>query len=297
MYESTLLHECFTVKRIVTVHYFEFGKDYNFHGETHDFWELAYIDRGEADIYMDKRAVRVRQGEMAFHKPNQWHTIRATGKTAPNIAIVTFYCRSPLMDCFADRVLPVSRQEKAALSTIIREAEWAFASPLDELYTSRLETDITRPDCEQMIKLNLEYLLLSAYRHIRTLEKRAPEIRRTNKDEFDRGIAARAIEFLESGLGAGLTFADVCKHAGVSGPTLKKAFRAETGKGVITYYIDLKIERAKIYIRESSYNFTEIAALLGYDTPHHFSRQFRAKTGMSPTEYSLSVKALDDAGR
>jgi AraC-like DNA-binding protein len=43
-------------------------------------------------------------------------------------------------------------------------------------------------------------------------------------------------------------------------------------------------------IREDDLNFTEIAAALHYSTVHHFSRQFKEKFGITPSEYAKSVK-------
>mgnify|MGYP001903295242 len=43
-------------------------------------------------------------------------------------------------------------------------------------------------------------------------------------------------------------------------------------------------------IRENDLNFTEIAAQLHYSTVHHFSRQFKEKFGITPTEYAKSVR-------
>ena len=53
----------------------------------------------------------------------------------------------------------------------------------------------------------------------------------------------------------------------------------------------MKITRAKLFIRENDYNFTQIALLLGYDSIHSFSRQFKAVEGMSPREYAKVCQA------
>ena len=41
------------VQKIVTVHYQELYKNYNYSAETHDFWELIYADKEEAFIIVD----------------------------------------------------------------------------------------------------------------------------------------------------------------------------------------------------------------------------------------------------
>ena len=54
---------------------------------------------------------------------------------------------------------------------------------------------------------------------------------------------------------------------------------------------------AEEMIRQGSHNFTEIAALLGYNSIHYFSRHFKKVTGMTPSEYASSVKVLARRGR
>ena len=54
----------------------------------------------------------------------------------------------------------------------------------------------------------------------------------------------------------------------------------------------LKIDAAKRLIRQKRMNFTEIAESLGYSSIHYFSRHFKKQTGMTPTQYADSVKAM-----
>ena len=50
-------------------------------------------------------------------------------------------------------------------------------------------------------------------------------------------------------------------------------------------------------IREQNLNFTQIADCLGYASIHYFSRQFKKITGMTPSEYSLSIQMLAENGK
>ena len=56
------------------------------------------------------------------------------------------------------------------------------------------------------------------------------------------------------------------------------------------YIRRIKLQESKQMIRENNLNFTEIAAELQYSTVHHFSRQFKEKFGITPTEYAKSVR-------
>ena len=41
-------------------------------------------------------------------------------------------------------------------------------------------------------------------------------------------------------------------------------------------------------------NFTQISDFLGYSSIHYFSRQFKKLSGMTPTEYATSIKAISE---
>ena len=56
------------------------------------------------------------------------------------------------------------------------------------------------------------------------------------------------------------------------------------------YIRRIKLQESKQMIREGSMNFTEISEALQYSTVHHFSRQFKEKFGITPTEYAKSVR-------
>ena len=65
-YESIILKDEITVRKIYTIHYFEYMKNFEFSGETHDFWELQCVDKGEIKV-LDHI---LKAGQVIFHKPN-----------------------------------------------------------------------------------------------------------------------------------------------------------------------------------------------------------------------------------
>ena len=78
------------VEKLITVFYMEFSKNFAYDGESHDFWEMVYIDRGEVICTAGKRRFALKGGELTFHKPNEFHALRAGENTAPNVSIITF---------------------------------------------------------------------------------------------------------------------------------------------------------------------------------------------------------------
>ena len=51
-YESITLREDLHIRKIYSIHYFEYMKDYVFDGESHDFWEFVFVDSG--NLFRDR---------------------------------------------------------------------------------------------------------------------------------------------------------------------------------------------------------------------------------------------------
>lgn len=164
-YIATELRKVIDVQSIVTVHYFEYAKNYVFEGERHDFWELLYVDKGEVEVMADEVGYRLKRGEMIFHKPNEFHNVFANGVVAPNLVVVAFVCPSPAMTYFEGKILKAGEDERELLARLVNEARDAFTTPLDDPGTVRMERASSSAfGSEQMIGMLLEQMLIRLVR-------------------------------------------------------------------------------------------------------------------------------------
>jgi len=289
-YARTWLHDTITIRRIVSLHYFEYARDYMYAGERHDFWEFLHVDKGEVEVMSDTVGYRLLEGDVIFHKPNEFHNVWANGRVAPNLVVMSFECRSAAMRFFENRIMRLGNAERDLLVRILQEARTAFLSPfhITELY--RLEPNPDAPmGAEQIIRQSLEQFLILLLRR----GPSAPDPARTTssgKERSDNRIVQKAVHFMEENVGNRFSFADVCAHAMQSGSTLKSLFRRHAGCGVMEYANRVKNDAARRMIRESGLNFSDIAERLGYSSVHYFSRQFKKSTGMTPSQYARSAK-------
>lgn len=127
-YNSTQLKKVVNIEEIVTIHYFEFAKDYVFKGEKHDFWEFLYVDRGQVEILAENKGYKLLQGDIVFHKPNEFHAVWANGIIAPNIVVISFHCNSEIMKFFEYKILKLSNNCKRIIGEIIKEGKKSFSN-------------------------------------------------------------------------------------------------------------------------------------------------------------------------
>lgn len=287
------LKSLFSVNKIITVFYIELSKTFFTPGEAHDFWELVYVDKGEAIVIGDDKSYLLTTGQVIFHKPNEFHILKANGVIAPNIAIATFECTSDEMDYFYNRVFSLSDTEKGYIADIIKIGTTAFEwynSPTDS-FLKRSEKAV--PGDEQVIRISLELLLLQLFRREKVADVGAHLTRMPNLHQYET-VSKSITAYLKQNLSQSITLSKISQHFGMSVSNLKKVYHSQTGTGVISSLIDIRVGEVKRLIRESSFNFTLIAEMTGFSSVHHMSVIFKRKTGMTPTEYSISIKCCNN---
>lgn len=296
-YDTFELCEELAIRKLITFFYREMPKDYFFAGERHDFWEIVYVDKGEWDVSVDGRTFHLEQGDLVFYGPNEFHRGGAAQKSAPNVIIVSFECDSSAMAHFAEqRVFRLDEKDRAALAALVKAGLEAFDPPIDSPNMRKLYRRAGAPfGSEQLIRNHLENLLIHLIRRSR-LPATAEKPPSAAKENRDHEIAAEVAAYLKANMAEDLSIDELCRTFRISRTQLGRAFKQQTGQGVLEAFNRFKIERAKSLIREERLSFTEIAESLGYSSIHYFSRQFKKLTNMTPTEYARSVKlrALDD---
>lgn len=294
----TELESVLEIHRIVTIHYYEYQRNFSFDGETHNFWEFICVDRGDVDITAGDRKMRLHKDEIAFHEPMEFHDVHTSPHSAPNLVVIAFDCSSPAMNFFRKKVLKINQEERMLLASVIREARNCFASRLDDPYLDHLEL---RPEQEegaqQMLILSLTTFLLHLMRRTRREQQQrrlgSMPSRSTSINNTDAQFNQICL-YLDGHLAEPMSIERICRDNLIGRSQLLALFHKKTGLGVIRYFNEMKIDKAKTLIRLSENQFTQIANELGYSSISYFSRQFREITGMSPSEYADSIKALSE---
>lgn len=294
-YKSTVLRTSAVVRKVISIHYFEYMSNFSFPGESHDFWEFVCVDKGVIDVMAGEKRVPLKRGNIIFHKPGEFHNIITNGEVAPNLVVIGFECHSPCMKAFEGKILTVSETERELLARIIIEARNAFSGRMDDPYQEEL---VRNPSplafgAEQMIANYLEELIIHLYRRYfenpgQFKTRRQPEVH-IKSDAYNR-----IVRYMEEHIGERLSLDTICRDTLTGRSQLQKIFREAHGCGVIDYFSSMKIDTAKQLIRDNHLNFTEISDRLGYTSVHYFSRQFKKLTGMTPSEYATSIRRLSE---
>lgn len=140
----------------------------------------------------------------------------------------------------------------------------------------------------QMEKLKIKYLLYNnkhdAYNEVIKMVDIVFD-RMNLKGKLSDGGMKSVIDYIERNLKRGISLEDVANHVNISTYYLSKIFKKEMGVNFITYVTDRKMDLAKEMLINTDIPVLNIALDLAYNEANYFSKAFKKKTGLTPSEY------------
>ena len=227
--------------------------------------ELLYVERGSLHSVADGRKQFLQSGDFVIYGPNQWHMQYADTSVSPRCLRIFFDLHSDLKTLL-NRKFTASGETELILQQLLREQERA------ESYA------------DEMILVLLNQLLLHLLRQV--AGKPQPD----NRMKGEYRIIHQTQVYVSTHVWEDLSVPFVASHVDMSPSYLTALFNKHLDISPAEYIRRVKLQESKHMIRENKLNFTEIAAELQYSTVHHFSRQFKEKFGMTPSEYAKLVR-------
>lgn len=278
------LENLINVSKIVTIHYFEFEKNFKTEGESHDFWEFVYVDKESIVCYADGEKIVLCKGEILFHKPNEFHILAANGKNPPNVFIVSFVCKSEAMKFFENKKISVAKNNAKYIYNILNEGRKTFDISFSDPNLKKMQL-LASPSLggEQIIKNYLEIFLINLLRS-QTETEGTNNIFIREKEYAVKQISD-LIDFLQNSVYTTLTIDEILKNTYYGRAYLMRLFKKETGCSIMEYFIKLKIDKAKDLLRDNQLSIREISDKLAFNEPNYFTKTFKRITGFTPSAY------------
>ena len=91
--------------------------------------------------------------------------------------------------------------------------------------------------------------------------------------------------YMQNNITVQLSGEQIANAVGISPSSLHKRFKAETGMSLGAYQDDLIFNRAKQLLAQRQLSIKEVSQQLGFCDQYYFSRRFKAKTGVTPSNY------------
>ena len=251
-----------------------------------DFYSISLKHITSGEIFYGRTKYDFKNGTMIFMAPKQ--EVRIVGlnveSTGRSIVFHEDFIRGhKIKDAIkkyhyfsyaVNEALHLSPKEEQMISTLTNQIEQEYYANQDafskELILSQLDTLLKYAN-----RFYHRQFLHRKENNSNLLDKFIDEVERyMNEDQ----IYGKTIPTIE----------EIAKKLSMTPRYLSDALKVETGKTALeNLHLNL-IDKAKDLLLDSNATVATVAYSLGFEYPQYFSRLFKKKTGMTPTEYIKS---------
>ena len=257
------------ISEIYTKFYQEKGTNYNFSGEKHSYWELTYVDKGELLTTIDGVSYHLKQGDLIFYAPMQFHTQSTFEKISSSYLTINFKMNFNHADLLCNKIFSLKRDSYFIVTRLIEELS------NDNLYSNDLSLCYLKQLIIQMLRLD------NSHFH----SKPTTHMQQTYENELLNDI----LLYIDNNIYEKISVSTLCEHFCISTSMLHSLFRKNMNNTAKNYINELKLSKSKELIRNSTHTLSEISEMLGFSSIHYFSKKFKSYFNISPTEYSKSI--------
>ncbi|MGL1892942.1 MAG: AraC family transcriptional regulator [Spirochaetaceae bacterium] len=228
-------------------------------------YAIVYFTEGEGLFYIDKEnAIPWSTGDVILLFPGVWHKYVSENSQNSKQLWIVFngsYVRH--------------LQKNNFLSTNNSLIHIGFDTELHNLF-NKIETLAETESLTFQIESGAELIKLLA-RIIKLSDK--------NKSVPIQPVICKSIDYIEENPEKEIDFEDFSKSNGISYIHFRRQFKQSTGLAPLQYQMQVKINKAKILL-ETDKSVKEVAFELGFKCQYYFSRKFKEKTGIPPSEWT-----------
>ncbi len=271
---------------------------------AHDFIEIVYVSRGRGVHKVHQRTQPVNEGDLFIINHDTPHCFypydrdNADGLEVINCQFMPEFLSAlqielPAMRGIAELFLLKGLYPEEARHTPdlklgaerMREFEYAFRKMLTE-YEEKPE------GYEDVLKLQLCELLIRIFRTYKDFYRGRP-----HPDSYKLELIRRSIRFMRSNLASPLQLNELSQQALLSKSYYSGLFKRITGRSVLDYLQQLRIEEACRLLLENTQTVTEISEQVGYADYRFFNKTFRKITGMTASAYRKRFDGVAETTR
>jgi len=253
---------------------FHVGYDRTFPGwigpEQNDrktYFDLWYVTQGAGAVKIDGQWVSFTQGDMVTIKPGEVYE----QEKGPFTTYYVFV--HPFGQIKEDSDVRLARYWPRILSLKYFPVLKDYFAELFETYTAK----------SQDYPLTLKATSLHIFRMILSLlqTRKSAEL----PPAFPRALAART--HIETHYATRLTLETIAESSELSGSYLSALFHRYFHTSPVDYLIEVRLRAAKLLLAKGT-SVSETTRLTGFQSLHYFSRIFKQRQGISPTQFVLS---------
>lgn len=268
------------VKELIAFEYLDFEGKYKEYSESHDFWEICVIVKGEISLIIDDEKRTLLENELFVIPPNSRHSYHSKSGNTARVFVACFEGFSHSLSPLSKEKFLLDQTAKECIRRIIDESANTFYINAED--TLQIKQNALFGG-QQALILQLEFLLICLLRQLSCKEDSSLIF--VNDKNFYRELTDAIMRYVRENLDKRITLADISSKFSYSQSFICKIFKKETGQTFIEYVNGVKIAEACKLLEKTQMKITEISLSLGFSEMKYFATLFKNNMGTTPTLY------------
>ncbi|HRZ96380.1 MAG TPA: AraC family transcriptional regulator [Paludibacter sp.] len=237
-------------------------------GKVSDEFKLIYITKGVGFVCFDgSDEIEISKGKILLINPNQKYTYYHLSETEWKEYFIRF-------------------ETDTAYSLLIRKFFPVDNSIIDIGFNEELVKLFHRAiDVVQNGLKSSQVYLSGMLFHVLGLIISESKNKTLEKKETQKIEQAKII--MTENLFQDASLQEIASKLNMSYTLFRKNFKKYTGEAPAKYFNDLRLNKAKQLLLETSYSIKEISFMLQFTSNEHFSTSFKKTTGLAPKDFRL----------
>lgn len=244
---------------------------------SHDHLELALILSGEGRYRFEDGIIPVKEGDVLIINPGVKHQALACPEAeTPATEFFVGASDFQISSC-AQNSLPVPEGRH------VLHAGGELWQRLFRIYSAmEAEKAVCRQGRYFMLKSYLiQMILLIVREECKPAESGGDALESVNR----KYIVEQMVNYFEDHYSEKISLEQIAENMYLSPFYISKVFKSETGDTPIRHLINLRLEKARERLAGGwAGSIQQVAASVGYDDAYHFSKLFKKRYGISPSQ-------------
>ncbi|MBR5507961.1 MAG: helix-turn-helix domain-containing protein [Clostridia bacterium] len=239
----------------------------------HNYFEIEYIVDGDGEYTINDIKSPIEPGNIFFSTPTDFQKIKFSRRT--HIINISFSGEIIDKELLPDLTNPVISTDR------------------DEYYYTILKNILTQT--RNTHKHNLLYISSMLNALLISLLQSGNVLRDTHSGSVNPYFH-KTMLYLGKHFAEPISLDNLAANVNISPQYLCKIFRKDTGITISQYINEMRLNHAKSLLKMSSLSINEICIKSGFNTSEHFTRAFKKRFGISPSQYrkkSFNNKEID----
>jgi AraC-like DNA-binding protein len=249
---------------------------------THRFYHMFFVRNGDGKIFVDGKEYTVNKNDVYFCHPEIVHGIIAQSAAPLNTIEIKFTVLDEellrLLELLQHKIECKPKSFHFRLEELVMEALYKpkFYKEVVNTGFARLLFELARNDENPFMS------------HVNEMQE---TIKGGIKDkEGNTFNLIKIIDYINENYTEKITLKRLSDIGAISPAHLNKLFKSNFNVSPMQYINNFRISKAKELMMYSDFNITQISELVGFQSVHYFSRYFKNKERITPSEFRKGVK-------